>query len=107
MQMIRSGDNRKTQLLSQLDQKIFFSELDNQTFEQSIVRNAELGFKFSRTESMMQAEDTSQKTSHHQQSIVDQQRCQTAYWKEVESIWNKKRISNEEIVAEFLLLGEK
>ena len=26
MQMIRSGDNRKTQLLSQLDQKIFFSE---------------------------------------------------------------------------------
>ena len=25
MQMIRSGDNRKTQLLSQLDQKIFFS----------------------------------------------------------------------------------
>ena len=25
MQMIRSGDNRKTQLLSQLDQKFFFS----------------------------------------------------------------------------------
>ena len=25
MQMIRSGDNRKTQLLSQLDQKNFFS----------------------------------------------------------------------------------
>ena len=25
MQMIRSGDNRKTKLLSQLDQKIFFS----------------------------------------------------------------------------------
>ena len=27
MQMIRSGDNRKTQLLSQLDQKNFFSAL--------------------------------------------------------------------------------
>ena len=29
MQMIRSGDNRKTQLLSQLDQKIFFSVVTN------------------------------------------------------------------------------
>ena len=27
--MIRSGDNRKTQLLSQLDQKIFFSDENN------------------------------------------------------------------------------
>ena len=32
-----------------------------------------------------------EKTSHHQQSIVDQQWCQTGYWKEAESLWNKKK----------------
>ena len=42
--MIRSGDNRKTQLLSQLDQKFFFSvSTENEGHEQGVsgVRDAE------------------------------------------------------------------
>ena len=65
------------------------TELDYQTLEQPIVRNnAELGFEILKN----RVNDTSKRhipkrqAMHYQQSIVDQQLCQTGYWKEAKSL---------------------
>ena len=50
---------------------------------------------------MMQAKTHSEKTSHRQQSIMDQQWCQTCYWQDAQSLWLKK-INNEETIAEYI-----
>ena len=80
------------------------TKLDYQGYEQPIVwNNAELGFEILKN----RVNDASRRqhpkmTNHHQQPIVDQQWCQTGYWKEAEGLWKKRRINNEETIAEFI-----
>ena len=74
------------------------------TLEQLIARNnAELGFDTLEN----RVNDAYRRVlpkneSPCQQSIMDQQWCQTGYWKEAESLWNKKKNDNEETVSEYI-----
>ena len=79
--------------------------LNLRTFEQPIVRNnAKLGFEILKTrvdDARCKQKTHPKKTSHHQQSIVDQKWYQTGYWKEAESLWSKKNQQGETI-AEYV-----
>ena len=77
------------------------TELDFQTFEEWIVRNnTELLFEILTNRANDASRSHPKKTSHHQQSIVNQQSCQSGYWKEARANEAKRMINKDDTIAE-------
>ena len=85
--------------LMQYGQNLITKPLNNQPI---VKNNEELGFEILKSRVNCEQKTHPKKMSHHQQPIVDQQQCKQAIERRQRTYETKRRINNEETVAEYI-----